>query len=259
MSDTKRAALFAAVILNIVFILIVMTSAGGQCRGTYPVRLNDIPSPEGTVEQFFRCIRQNDLDGADALIANYRTLGFDEAEAVSGSDALSVYISEHLTDSYAIEAVDAAIYSPSPSDMPVTPSDVWMNSVVIDAEDYTISGGNAVTKVRYTCLDSSKLTERLAVLSGQLGKQLAESGVAVDNDQAAMELFDKAVDSLAADDCRKYYSTITLDIELSYIDGGWRIVVTPELYDALCGKLNDSSVAEAAVSSSELNGGVVNE
>lgn len=252
MSNTKRAALYAAVILNIVFVLIVLTSAGGQCRGTYPVRLNDIPSPEGTVEQFFRCIRQNDLDGADELTANYRTLGFGEAEAVSSSDALSLYIAEHLTESYAIESVNAAKYSPSPSDIPVTPSDVWMSSVVIGADDYTISGGNAVAKVRYTCLDSAKLTERLAVLSRKLGKKLAESGVAVDNDQAAMELFDKAVAKLSADDCRKYYSTVTLDIELSYIDGKWRIVVTPELYDALCGKLNDGSA-------SELNGGVVNE
>lgn len=236
MGVSKRSVLWLVLAINIVILAYAMITAGGT--NAQPLRLTAIPSPEGTVEGFFRALSQRDFKTADEYISNYRTLGLSDS-LTSGSDALSGYIYEHIFDSYSVSPLPGAQDDPTSngtSGAAASPSDAWRGMTVIPESEYKITGSRASVTVGYTCLDTEKVAERLTGLLRDIGQRTAAAGIAVDNDGKALELFRESVDILETEDVRGFYTRTAIGIELVYTDGRWKIVLTPELSDALCGK-----------------------
>lgn len=236
MSAAKRVTLWGLVAVNIVIILILLT--GSPSGGVGPLSCVKTPSPEGTVERFFYALANRDFQTADGMICNYTTLGI--SQPASGSDALSVYIYENLFDSYSIAPVSAG-EDASPSDLSVSagdasPSDISGADVILPAEEYKVSGSSAEVECVFTGLDRARLSEELTMQLREIGKNAAEQGVAVDNDEMALKLFGRSLDELKKKDVSNFRSSKRIKIQLAYTDEEWKIVLTPELYDVLTGR-----------------------
>ncbi len=203
------------IIITVVALLAVCLQFSG-CE--FPtVGIGDLPSPQGTVEEFFDSICTGNLDKANTYLLN-SSVSMDGETSGEFADELLGY----LRASYDYKLVG-------------------------DAE---VNGLYATQKVVFTYLDPNILAEDLREQSTKVGQKYIntrdenyttiEDGKCALTDEGAEQAAIEALEILMQTP-EKYYNEKGFDIQLQYTQKAWHIELSDELFNAIVGKY---SVAE---------------
>lgn len=116
-----------------------------------------------------------------------------------------------------------------------------MNSLLEESYGYTIdgaaevSGMSAQLPVSVTVFDFRKLEESLTQTTTDIALNSRKAGgTAYENEDEVMDLLCDALSQITAQP-EEYYTTVSVDMELNYIDGQWLVVMDDELLRLLSG------------------------
>lgn len=176
------------------------------------VGIGEIPSPQSTVEEFFDSVCAGDFDKADTYLVN-SSISMEGEASGEFADKLLGY----LLDSYSYQLVG-------------------------DAE---ISSLYAEQEVKFTYLDTNKLTDDLRNESTKVGQKYVnrrdenyttiEDGKCSLTDEGAEQAAIEALESIMQTP-EKYYNEKKFDIQLEYTQKTWHIELNDELFNAIVGK-----------------------
>ena len=209
----KRNLKTAGLLCALVLVCLGLTAALASTAQSEPAILGGVPDPDDTVALFFDSLCAGELEQCDSLLYGYSSLGLDSQPQTAIGSAL-------------MDAV-AASYS-------------WQEAVPC-----TVDGINARCEILLTCLDTSAMTDDVRALAGEKLERFAAEAVSNDSlynedgsyrEDVIMQLLEQAVaDALL--NAQQYYVSNQIEVSLSYIDGGWRVVLTDELIAAITGNL----------------------
>ena len=165
---------------------------------------------------------RNAADTAMSCVANYSTMGFEKYTELSGSE-LEKTLFDLLRKSYSVDFADSSL-EPVPSPY--------------QGKDMTISGTQAFVRLSFTSLDISLMSEPLSDIVTEIGAERIYEGEVYATEEDAAALVEEVFTGqfVSDGDVSDYCVERQLTLELAYSDGGWKIVVSDEFYDALLGK-----------------------
>lgn len=159
------------------------------------------PQPEDCIIDFFDCLKNEQYEDANSLLLNVSTLGFDH----TFSDELYSQMFDYLTDS---------------------------RSYSIKGEPSVI-GHDATAIIDLTVLDFRKVETTLSETVTAEVSEIEFSGTEVDDSMLDGIILSSLKELMQAPEM--YYTTQTLELELSFRDGSWKIICSDDLYSALVG------------------------
>lgn len=203
-------------------LLATLTLAGcGTCTG------QSVDNPKKTIVEFIGAMQSERFDrsAADAAmscIGNYSTLGFEKYTEVN-DDLLERTLFDMLRNSYSVEFTDDSL-APIPSSY--------------QGRDMTVSGTQAFVRLRFSSLDISAMSEPLSEIVTAEGADRILMGETYETEADAIALVEEIfTEQFVSDgDVTDYCTERGLTLEMAYIDGGWKIMVSDEFYDALLGR-----------------------
>lgn len=193
--------------------------------GTFAGR--SVDNPKRTIIGFIDAMQADRFDRSAAdtamsYIGNYSTMGFEKYTEVNDS-RLERMLFDLLRNSYSVE-FDSSSLDPVPSPY--------------QGKDMTISGTQAFVRLSFTSLDISQMSEPLSEIVTEIGAERMYDGEIYETESDAAALVEEVfTERFVSDgDVSDYCTERRLTLELVYSDGGWKIVVSDEFYDALLGK-----------------------
>ncbi|MBE6759036.1 MAG: hypothetical protein E7554_02980 [Ruminococcaceae bacterium] len=216
--NIRRRLISAAVCL----LLTMLTLTGcGTCSG------QAVDNPKKTIVEFIDAMQSERFDrtAADAAmscIGNYSTLGFEKYTEVN-DDLLERTLFDMLRNSYSVEFTDDSL-APIPSSY--------------QGRDMTVSGTQAFVRLRFSSLDISAMSEPLSEIVTEVGADRMLMGETYETEADAIALVEEVfTEQFVSDgDVSGYSKEHGITLEMAYIDGGWKIMVSDEFYDALLGR-----------------------
>ena len=196
------------------FLALVFTGAGlaacvlGADMGTLVTRPDG--DPQQTADRFFSSIVSGDYASAYACLDDYTDLGLGTAPA----DAVGMKVYEALKDSYSYRL----------------------------SGDCRVDGLTAVQQVEFRYFDLTKISGDLEADANayleELVAQRSRSEIYDENDHyltsVTDEVYAHAINSVL-DHAGDYYTTVLLDVDLSYTDGTWSLSTSQPMLNALTG------------------------
>lgn len=166
--------------------------------------------PQQTVDTFFGSILGGDYDSAYACLDDYSDLGLDSAPA----DAVGKKIYEALKESYSYRL----------------------------AGECVVNGLTATQQVEFRYFDLTKISDELETTANEyieeLVAQRSRSELYDENDRYLTSVTDEvyayAINSVLSH-AQDFYTTVILDVELSYTDGTWSLSTSQPMLNALTG------------------------
>jgi len=203
-------------------VLVMLTLAGcSTCSGQM------VKNPKLTIVEFIDAMQSERFDrsAADAAmscIGNYSTLGFEKYTEVN-DDLIERTLFDMLRNSYSAEFSDDSL-APVPT--------TWQG------RDLTVSGTQAFVRFTFSSLDISAMSGPLSEIVTEEGADRMLAGASYDTEADAVALVEEVFtgDFVSDGDVSDYCVERSLTLEMAYIDGGWKIMVSDEFYDALLGR-----------------------
>lgn len=166
--------------------------------------------PQQTVDQFFGSIISGDYASAYACLDDYTDLGLGTAPA----DAVGMKVYEALKDSYSYRL----------------------------SGDCRVEGLTAVQQVEFRYFDLTRISDDLEADANayleELVAQRSRSEIYDEDDHyltsVTDEVYAHAINSVL-DHAADYYTTVLLDVDLSYTDGTWSLSTSQPMLNALTG------------------------
>ncbi len=216
-----KYARFAALLCGIILLAI---SLSGCAFGTMSSR--SLENPKHAIVGFVEAMQADEFDAAAAeaasqYIGNYSTMGF-EKYAMLENGSLEKALFDMLRDSYKVSFADESMDDVS---SPYT------------GEDMNISGKQAYVTFTFTSLALDEMSEPLAEAVSEIGAERMYEGETYDTEESAMVLVEEVFDEVFKKySMSQYYVEHELTVELNYMDDGWKLSMSNELYDALLGR-----------------------
>ncbi len=193
--------------------------------GTCAVR--SVDNPKVVIVDFIEAMQaerfdRSAADTAMSCIGNYSTMGFDKYTEVN-DNLLEKTVFDLLRNSYKVEFTDSSL-EPVPSPY--------------QGRDMSISGTQAFVKLRFTSLDMSLMSEPLSDIVTEIGADRMFEGETYETEDDAAALVEEVFTGqfVSDGDVSGYCVEHALTLELAYAEGGWKIMVSDEFYDALLGR-----------------------
>ncbi len=212
--------------LILVVVLVCALTIGIVGRSAVPAFCANAEKPTSTVGAYFTALCDGRYDDCGKLTAGHKGFSFEsgavDESTVSGSDLFSSMIKkrlyEELTTGYSYELI---------------------------GELRSQSGKNSfVQTVELTHLDLMPISKELnaclrAILTDMERFEDIRDNDNVYLDSAVGEALTKAFDTVLADPS-KYMTVSRFDVPLTYEEGQWKLVVTPEMESAIIGESKEA-------------------
>jgi len=186
-----------------------------------------VENPKRVIVDFIDAMQAERFDRSAADIAmkyigNYSTMGFEKYTEMNDS-LLEKTLFDMLRSSYSVEFAESSL-EPVP-----TP---------YQGRDMTVSGTQAFVRLTFSSLDISLMSEPLSEIVTEIGAERMFDGAVYETEEDAAALVEEVFTGqfVSDGDISGYCVEHELTLELAYIDGGWKIVLSDEFYDALLGR-----------------------
>lgn len=209
----------------VVCLVCLMAAALSGCDfSTFSDR--SLENPKLALTGFVEAMQAETFDQAAAeeamsYVGNYSSMGF-EKYAMAEDDPLEKELFDMLRGSYAVEFAN---------------SDFEPISVPYQGVDMNVSGKQAFVTVTFSSLDLEKISGPLAEMVSEVGGERVYDGAVYDTEESALalveEVFPMVLETIDLDECCIRRELI---LELNYHEGGWKINISDEFYNALLGK-----------------------